>query len=262
MDKKLKIKYYRKFIYNRIASIKKYLLTLLLMAIIIIAIVDFEIISFSVTNRFVCQSLTLSVKLSYAYLSSFIFYFIVIHLPSENRKVRVYRQINNKIISIDKELQEINFLILDNTKYEHRIQKHHFRITDLSKKNFIEYAKQTNPQKPPNVTSPYYPPFRNWYDFLTFKKENIQNMIKDILLLEKSIDNEVLGLLIDVDNEVEHFATARVYYANKSLEHLASTIYKATFDCEKLIKVFQKKYGRYRYENGFHYKLNAQGIER
>lgn len=256
---KQKIKYYKKIFYNRLSSLKRILVVFLLIAITVIIGVDFYLIDLLSNNKVFSQILDFTTQLSYAYLSAFIFYFLVVHLPEENRKVRAYRPLNNKILTIHRELQEINFLVLDATNYKHREQKHQFSITDLSFEEYHEYAKQTNPQYPPKLAF-HKQPFSNWFEFLNYKSTKIKKLIEDLLLLNTILDGDVLRLLLYIEDEM-----GKVYFdsrlGNTTLESFSLALYKASFDCEDLIQTFFKRYKRYVYEDGYFYKKQRFKME-
>lgn len=256
---KQEIRHYYRVVSNRISSLRPFLLVLLLLAILSIVFLGILTIKLPCINPFYSGFINFSLRLSYAYISAFVFYFLVVHLPAENKKVAAYRQLNNKIIVLDEELSQIIYLILDNVNYEYKTQKGHFSISDISMKEFKQYCSYTNSQKPPNLEF-YNHSFPSWYEFLNYKSTKIKRLIDDLLILNNIIDVEVLRLLLYVEDEVGKLYSD-VRYANTTLEVHSHTLYKASFNSEYLIKTFFKRYRKYSREDSYFYIKQYQSMK-
>ena len=133
------------------------------------------------------------------------------------------------------------------------MQSRNFRLQKVTKVEFQEASRKINPQLIVNTIF-HYPPFSNWFEYLTFKNEKIKSIIQEILLINDNIDSEVLELLIFVEDETSRFIFERKKFANKDLEYLANSFYSISKEIIKLTQVFKKNYSRYEYE----YNYNAR----
>ncbi|WP_034923212.1 hypothetical protein [Gillisia sp. CAL575] len=247
------MKHYFKLVKNRIGSIRKDLFLLLIISVITIIIIEFWLINIPASNDFFYHLGQINLKLSYSYFSAFIFYFLVIHSPKEKRKAKSFRQLNNKILAIDYELRDIITTALDAANYKYK-DKLNFSVKKLSKEDFKQACKKVNPQNPIK-SNIHYPPFSDWFEFLTFKGKEIKKLINEILLINDSIDSEVLELITFVDDETSRFIYERKKFGNTDLENLSVSIYTTSEEVNELISVFRKKYNRYKYEYHYNYRL-------
>lgn len=100
-------KYFYQLFKARFQGIRNELLILLALSIISILLNQFWINKISAFNDFQYNIGTIWIKLCYSYLSSFIFYYLVVYSPKERKRTKAYRVINNKIHKINELVTEI-----------------------------------------------------------------------------------------------------------------------------------------------------------
>src|SRR5690606_23634509 len=209
-------------------------------------------------NIFIYNSGQIIIKLCYSYISAFIFYFLVVHITKENKKAKVYRQLNNKILLIESDLFEIIITILDSSNYQYNNLngRINFKFKDLKEKDFIEACKRINPLSPVSTKYlTYHPKFNDWYEYLTFKSEKISKIVNDIFLLNESLDTNLIDQLTYVDDEISKLNYNRIKFGNKDLSVISTQILQTYYQNDELYNAFSKTYIYYKSEyKYFHYK--------
>ncbi len=94
------IKQYLTKIYRNIASLRSDLSILFLAAIIFIILMNFWFVNIPEIFKGAGKIGQISYELSFAYVSAFIFYFLVVHLKDQKDKENLYNYISNKTLSV------------------------------------------------------------------------------------------------------------------------------------------------------------------
>jgi hypothetical protein len=111
----LNLKYNAAKLKYRFLSLKKILRILLILALVIILG-----ISLLPLSKRSLPGYDFLLRISYAYLTSLIFYFIVVHSPKEDKKQNLYLVINNRTFDIHWEINELYKSILGKNQIEYK----------------------------------------------------------------------------------------------------------------------------------------------
>lgn len=136
-------------------------------------------------------------KLSYSILAAIILYYFNVHWPNEEKKVKTFLYVSNKVSEIHIEsrwmldLLKIEDKPLQNKTYE-QISSEVQRACNL-----IDENKQFR-----DVNGI---PHENWYSFLRQKGALINELINELLVFEGLLNSEVLECLIFIEHTLTTF---------------------------------------------------------
>ena len=128
-------------LYYRFVAVKFWLKTFLFIAVILI---------FLLTNLLTEAERKLSgfdfiIRISYAYLTSFIFYFLVVHSPKQEKKQALFIIINNRTLNILKTIRAYYryILIVNRIKAEDKI---------INEDEFVSFGHNVDPLRPLTIS--------------------------------------------------------------------------------------------------------------
>ena len=181
---------------NRIINIKKSVGIPALIAFASIIIIEFWLRRIPATNYF-CESIgNIYLKLCYSYCSAFIFYFIVVYLPKEKKKISLWVLLNNKTGYISRELALIIRQINQSTSCKLKED-----VKNITRQEFELALKPINALQPFIVKAMGYEThYKNWYEYLYSKRETIRKYIAEIAVHSENVDSEFLSYLTNIDN--------------------------------------------------------------
>ena len=134
-------------------------------------------------------------KLCYSFCAATIFYFFNQHLPKEERKVKAYRFINNKV----SELYHETSLLLRNLNIDTRD-----KLKEISIETVTLACLNINPQNPLLSKDESVTRFADWFEYLNYKSKRIKEIIRDLILLNESIDSELMEQLLTIEDIAYH----------------------------------------------------------
>ena len=135
-------------------------------------------------------------KLSVAYVSAFIFYFVVIHIKNENDKHNINEFVGHKVYSIvtsahlilqpmiQKFDKDAKFKYLTNSELSELLSK----INRLDKEAPLRFSEENE-----NA---------NWIEWLAYLKESTQEDLKQIFVRYGHIDSSVIKMLSRIENSL------------------------------------------------------------
>jgi hypothetical protein len=241
-------------ILNRIKTLRKDVLffgTISIISILLTELLLKYIPSFSRLHYDIGQ---VYIKFCYSFTSALLFYFIVVHLPREKRKLKSYRYINNKIARIDHELRILISLISSASDF--KIEPKSLTIQELE-----NACKKINPQN--KVYSPIESneSFATWFDYLNFKGKRIKKEIQELFVLNETLDTELFEYLTFLDDEISNTMNfERQRFGNTDLSTWSKTIFELLKNCEDALESMRKRY--YRYAKEYHYSARIRNQKR
>jgi hypothetical protein len=124
-------------LFYRFVSVNRWLRFFLYAAVLIIVILT----NFLTQSQQKLSGIDFGIRLSYSYLASFVFYFLVVHLPKEERKQALYIIINNRTLDT---------LTIIRDYYRHILMINRKKIEDnfISLDEFVSLAHNINPMHP------------------------------------------------------------------------------------------------------------------
>jgi hypothetical protein len=205
--------------FRKLQSIRFELFVLLIISILIIVIIDFTHFRFNalIKGSSIKINEILS-RLSLAYISSFIFYFVVVYLKEETDRKNVYPYIKHQIHSI--------FSI-------HKIVISKLKDSDINENIFLnkeELARILDKVSPlDSIKSIEQMPHGTFYELLVFESKHAKNAIYLLFGKMKYIDSELSKILFEIENSnfISFGINELQYYSKyeKNLSFLLDTYY-------------------------------------
>jgi len=187
-------------------------------------------------------------KLCYSFFSASIFYFIVVHIPRERRKVKSFIFINNKYASID---DELDLLI-------RAISKNSGISLDLRKPKLEDYKNALIKITPQNIVLPILEsniPVNNWWEYFCYKGEIIRKLIFDLLVLNEIFDLRFFQLLTFIESEISnHLIFTKLIPDNTSLKGWERSICSIIEYNNEILDIITKKMNLYSLEHTKEYR--------
>lgn len=218
-------------IWNRIVSVNWILGSIWISVICFIIVFDIIFSECYVDSKII----QFFIKLSFAYFSAFIFYFLAVHLPHETRKAKLYKIISNRIntnnriiLSVKEDISKISMLSIEDDDFN-------------SFKTACEKINPTNSM----FSSFDFIQFSNWYQFLQTKATQIKGNISSLLDFYPYLDNEIIRLLTVVDDRCSNDSVFGKIPIGGNLSYIDSIFWDVLIYNEKILDRFNKKYARY-----------------
>lgn len=221
MNNKFKTKFIHFF------TIKKDVLILAITSFFIIVLNEFFLKYLELNNKFFTDFLQIIVKLSYSYFSAFLFYFIIVHLPKERKKIKAYHFINSKIGLLSDEIGVmLSKILIDPKESLNNIKK------DINREDFLMLCQINDNLNLISIDNKIY---RNKSEYAFYVIKEIYTKSHELLLYGDIIENDIFIALIDLNYFCNAFISS--YSSHKfeknplDGENLRSTI---GFDLYKL----------------------------
>ncbi|WP_143394601.1 hypothetical protein [Flavobacterium branchiophilum] len=195
-------------------------------------------------------------KLSFSYISSFIFYYIVVYLPKKRKRIKTYRFLNNQIMRIKYHVLDIIYHLNKDG------------IID-KEKDFIEedielLCKNINPKNEFKIISHYTITFNNYYDFQNYKTSKIKEIIRELFYFHDVIDDKLLYFLTNINDVINqnYFSIEPIDIPyNPNIEFLSRYLFELYLYSNDMVNYFINEFSRnYGYE--YHYNERKQYSKR
>lgn len=130
-------------------------------------------------------------KLSYSYISAFVFYLVAVHTPKERKKVKMFLYVANSTAYLITEL-----------RYFHNNFHSYVNVSDTAKASALgDILNKQNPYVPLNAESKLYP---DWLSYYEWKSKRVQTLIGNILYLYDFLSPTYLKYLIIIRAQFEN----------------------------------------------------------
>jgi hypothetical protein len=195
-------------------------------------------------------------KLSYSYLSAFIFYYLIVYSPRERKRVRTYRYLYNKIHAIYELKDDLLLAFFREINPEIKDYPHKIEYSDIK-----EICKQINPKLPITLNVTEFATFKNHYEFINFKTRKIKTLISELIILNEILDENILHGLTNINDAITNHLTFDInIYSNEEMGYLSNGLYILHFESDEMINYFFKNYDfRYEFEyNKFENQKNQK----
>ena len=204
---------------------------------------DFWLVNFPAKYE-IMASVGLFVRnLSFAYITSFVVYFINVHLQNYKLKVRTFRYINNKCVNLQK--LSISLII----SLEESAKVVHSGYQKKSEQDVEKLCLKVHPLQPVTYSGLEIP-FENYYSLFNFIDLETKRLVKDLFAVKDSLDSEMMMLLTFIEDCTNQHLNYSSGFAlqNNNLEFYSKYIYEYRSLCEELIECLDKNYEYYRKE--------------
>ena len=181
-------------------------------------------------------------KLCLSIMSSYIFYFIVVHLKSQADKENLNAFVANKSYGVvgDYKSQILEFKKATNSALDDEY---------LSKEQVEEIFKAIDPKGNAPLLLGQLGNYANWIQYMSYHKGRTQKFIQKIFVKMPFLDSELVRLLADID-DCSHFSviesTLNMTFNNNDMSAWASTFHEYSLTCQKLEKYNEKKLSQYK----------------
>ncbi len=167
-------------------SISKPLKYIFLLATILVLLFEFWISNVNMDSTW-AHLINFFVKLSYSYISAFIFYLLAVHTPKERRKIKMILHISNTSTYL---LTELRFFLDTFCVYVNLDKPINTRGLDNILNNYSPFSIVTS--KSEEVT------FVNWFGYYEWKATRVQKLIDTLLELSDFLNPEFIKYLIRI----------------------------------------------------------------
>tara|TARA_R110002051_G_scaffold118602_2_gene192299 strand:+ start:35 stop:796 length:762 start_codon:yes stop_codon:yes gene_type:complete len=234
------MKYYYKLTISRLKAMNKILVLLALISIGLIIWIENESLCEEFKKIVVYKIL---LRLSYSYLSAFLFYILVIFLPKERRQSYLYLGLSNHITSIYNSVYNILLTIeytgKNEIKWFAELQGNSHKL-DL--KEVMDISKKIDPTTRPRILGETR--FLNWYEYLTSESRLLKQQINRLSKLYVDLNPEIIQKTEMLFLSIDSLDFDGRIPGNKTLEYccqILTRLYKTTND---LNNTFENKYSK------------------
>ncbi|RPH26710.1 MAG: hypothetical protein EHM93_19460 [Bacteroidales bacterium] len=225
-----------------LTTLRKELIILLIISILLIILVEFTDFRLPIFVNNAAKWNLLGYNLSIAYLASFIFYFIVVHIPNEKEKEKIipyFKVKTNCMINSAKALLKV---LKEETKTD-------FINTYPTRKELENLLEKVNPhQKAPMLIS-LPDKYANWAYYFAENSIRIKIYCEEILSKIKFIDSEFFNKIIVIDEHMYLKETVRIHKAmpigNDESTYLLTFFHQFIQAIEELEKFTEKEFRNY-----------------
>ncbi|MFP7177042.1 hypothetical protein [Priestia filamentosa] len=227
--------------YRRFMTVNKLLRWGLIFAIVSVITAEFLLLNSNewfehASLRSIYRTLCLS------YITSFIFYFLNVHLPNYNAKVKHYQYLNNKIYR----LTEIGAgLVLALQRDSMTKKPYEYEI--LAREEIKTFCEKTRSREKVDFLHKTY---ANWFNLTEAVDTETKRLVLALLSVKESLDPSVTMELLNLEDSLDRFL---VFYKTKNVDNddlnfCAEGIYRYRVLSDKLAATFLKKYKHHRNE--------------
>ncbi|MBP1931889.1 hypothetical protein [Ammoniphilus resinae] len=225
-----------KYLKHRIATIRFELKLLFIISVASILVIDLWLIN--IPERFSGGAALGGIYYQFclAYITSFLFYFINVHLESERQKVKLIKYINNKSAKINRLCDTVITSIREAAGIPSTI-----KINKEYEINII--CDYVDPRRPFTIGGWYGRTFHHWQAAAEFIAFETKDYIRDLLFVRDSLDSDVVEILLDIDDilhiiNISHGSPSR----NSDMEFYSHSLIEYQKLCQDLIKMIRVKY--------------------
>lgn len=180
-------------------------------------------------------------KICLSLISSYVFYFIVVHVKSvqdkENIGIFVSGKVRNIIDDYKSQTQELKKAVNNSSGFGY-----------LEKSDIESIFKSINPKSQAPLLLGGLGNYANWLQYLDYHKSRSQRFIQQVFLTMPFLESWLVSLLAKIDDcthfiALEHTANAQIN--NTDMEAWASGFYDYTLLCKELDDYYEKHLSQY-----------------
>lgn len=252
-----KIKKYLKGKFNQVRVVNKALLILLTISVISILVMDLYLKKIPAPFEILYVLGVLYYNSCLSYIASFIFYIITIHIPTERKKISVYRYMNNKVnYMLDLQLDLLNAIVNGPVLCSNANSE---RLNILKEEELKSACQSKNPNDPVLFVSTIgVMRFENWFQFIDFLSNKASGVIKDLLIFEDYLSTELIMTLTNIEDIFSHRInrTEGNTLANTDMGSYSNSIWNLHKESKHLIKTFRED--NQQIDNYYHKMFNKR----
>lgn len=207
-----------------IISVRAELNILLILCFIIIFIIEFIFANIPELFYGSAKVGVIVDRLCLSFVSSYIFYFVVVHLKNQKDKENIYQYIANKTYQIIGDGKSVFLALKTEAKYE-------FGGDYPSLNDIEEICKAVNPYGQAPLILGQLRNYANWLQFLVYYMNRTEEGIKKIYIKMQFLDSDYLKLIINIQDStyfsiVKSLISLGAPISNTDLSAFAKNIYE------------------------------------
>ena len=245
VDFKKRLQHYFKVFSIRFFGVRRELRYLFFLSIFSILLSETILKNISSFNNFQNVLGIIFVKICYSYVSAFIFYYLVVYLPKERKKVKGYRIIGNNIGMIIREIEDIILKV--------------YRCPDpqitaikdiIDKEEIRKRCLLIKPNEPIYMYNTDIILFDSFLDFLDFKLEKIQFFYNQLIVFNELLDDDVFESITNICCQInmQKIYDKREIFTIPNMEFLSIDITEFYLESQLLNENFKKYSERYSFQ--------------
>lgn len=180
---------------NSFYTLKKEVVFLAILSISVILLNEFlfkDIYSFS---KFQYNLGQIIIKLSYSYTSAFLFYFIIVHLPKESKKVKTFNFMNSHLGMLNQYINQVftNVFFGPENFYDELKR-------EISREDFLKLCFHTDNTQILEVKNPHLnKTFTNRCHYINYEAKLIYDKTHELMLYNDILESEVFTALANLN---------------------------------------------------------------
>lgn len=240
----------------RFKALSNILIILLLLSLLNIILIEFFLKKYPATLHWHEALGAILLQLSYAFLTTFIFYYIVNFEPQVRRKISAHRILNNDLLKIDDYIDNLISVIIKNSSSN-------ITNPEINENNIKLACVNINPLLPIKIlnSNGSIKEFKNFYNFAFYQVEKIQYLLYTLITLNELIDDQIIIKIYDIKDELNFLIyDEHKIPNNKDLNFLSYIFIELHFLSKELNNDYMKIHGIYDWE--YHYNKRKIHKER
>lgn len=230
---------------DKLKSIRKEIKFVFLISVLSILIIEIWFKKYDSPSLLIYFMGDMYLRVCYSIVAASIFFLINQHIPKENRNVKTNRYITNKLVRASNELVKLakNLGLETNT-------------LDFSEEMVSKACEKINPALP--VMESHSIKFPNWLEYLKYKTDKINRLLNDVIILNSTIETELLGHIVNMLDALEMFdyLDNKNYALGKDLNYYSYSISYLYEENEMIYKILRSgKYEIYTNTNMNEYEV-------
>ncbi|MEI8202788.1 MAG: hypothetical protein WCH34_07230 [Bacteroidota bacterium] len=227
-------------ILNRIYTIDNRLILLLIFAFVFLFIYDLLLINIKTHSEFSISFGKLFYSICLSYITSFIFYFFIVHIPHERKILNNIIFLHNKTFLLENEGLKLCCNIIESNSEK-------FDISKVYTSDKIEKALlNINPFKKVDSDTFQANSFNNWFEYLDNLKRTVDTITTQLFIHSNILKDNHLKTIFVINDAVNLFD--KTSYDEEFLKQLTKSIIRFTEHTNILKSIFDKDYKYYREE--------------
>jgi hypothetical protein len=222
----------KSLIYTAFLSVRKEVKLAFYIAITSLFLIEIWLIKIPAPFELLSSLGSIYLKACYAIFGATIFYFINVQIPKEQKKLKSFIFVYNRVANLNRNLDfitdRLNLRKADGLK--------------LTEQQFNDAVILVNPNT--QIQTFYDRDFANWIELLKHLHNETQNTLKDLLLIQDVVDSSILEPLFYIENTFNliHFSRMKNNISQERWKMFGLDFYNIWYNNEKLSKASRKSY--------------------
>lgn len=240
------VKDYFKIVKSRFIGLRKEIRFLLFLSFVSILLIEFGLKKIQPRFQFQADFGVIYLNLCYSYFSAFIFYYLIIFMPMERRRINTLRYVNNKLLTIGNLISGILETLFN------EVNPTLAAPSKFTQKDIDNICHQINPKSPISLHFSENATFSDHYAYINFKTSKIKLLSSELIILNDLLDEELIRGLTNINDAITSFLTFdNNIPSNNDMQYLSVSLHNLYFESNEMLSHFSNNYNR-RYNLQYH----------